>query len=198
MTPYMAAMTLDLETRTGWPDDLRILIERYPREVWMDHVNLGELARFWLDIHNSFRSSGVFLTASTSDFREGRIMPEVFRGTFAPRLQTFLSHLNGHHQIEDFQFFPVFSVAEPRLVKGFEVLEADHEVIHHAMDKMVETANSFMQTPGSDKDKMRFAGDDYATVSEGLIKLLGRHLEDEEDLIVPLILDRTEGALGIG
>ena len=142
--------------------------------------------------------SGVFLTASTGDFREGRITPEAFRGTFAPRLQTFLSHLNGHHQIEDFQFFPVFSVAEPRLVKGFEVLEADHEVIHHAMDKMVETANSFMQTPGDDKDKMRFAGDDYATVSEGLIKLLGRHLEDEEDLIIPLILDRTEGALGIG
>jgi hypothetical protein len=194
----MAAMTLDLETRTGWPDDLRILIERYPRDVWMDHVNLGELARFWLDIHDGFRSFARSLQGSGGDFREGLILPEEFRRKFAPRLQTFLSHLNGHHQIEDYQFFPVFSVAEPRLVKGFEVLEADHEVIHRAMDKMVETANNFMQIPAGDWDKMRVAGDDYATVSEGLIKLLGRHLEDEEDLIIPLILDRTEGALGIG
>ena len=35
-------MNLDLDGRTGWPEDLRILIAKYPREVWADHVNLGQ------------------------------------------------------------------------------------------------------------------------------------------------------------
>ena len=31
-----------------------------------------------------------------------------------------------------------------------------------------------------------------------LLRLLTRHLSDEEDLIIPLILDRGEAALGVG
>ena len=45
-------MSLDLDTRTGWPDELRLLLDRFPRVVWPDHVNLGQVARFWLDIHD--------------------------------------------------------------------------------------------------------------------------------------------------
>ena len=40
-------------------------------------------------------------------------------------------------------------------------------------------------------------GDDYAAASGALLKGLIRHLDDEEDLIVPLILDRGEEALGV-
>ena len=189
--------SLDLETRTGWPDDLRVFLARYPREVWAEHPNLGQLARFWLAIHNGFRSYGRTLEASASDFREGRVTPDAFRRIHGPRLQTFLGHLDGHHNIEDYQFFPVFSAAEPRLITGFEVLETDHGVIHGAMDGMVEAANAFLQTPAGETDKMRYAGDAYADISERLLKLLTRHLEDEEDLIVPLILDRGEEELGL-
>ena len=44
---------------------------------------------------------------------------------------------------------------------------------------------------------MRRCGDDYADASAALLKGLVRHLDDEEDLIVPLILDRSEEALGV-
>lgn len=190
-------MTLELETRTGWPQDLRVLLEQYPRAVWLQHPNLGRLARFWLDIHDGFRAFGGRLEASAADFREGRVTPDSFRASFAPRLQMFLSHLDGHHQIEDYQFFPVFSEAEPRLVQGFDVLEKDHHIIHGAMDRMVETANAFLQTPAGDRDRMRFAADEYVTAGERLIRMLHRHLGDEEDLIIPLILDRGEDELGV-
>jgi hypothetical protein len=33
--------------------------------------------------------------------------------------------------------------------------------------------------------------------TEGLVAMLLRHLEDEEDLIVPVILDRGEASLGL-
>ena len=44
---------------------------------------------------------------------------------------------------------------------------------------------------------LRRCSDAYADSSGALIKGLVRHLDDEEDLIVPLILDRGEEALGV-
>ena len=44
---------------------------------------------------------------------------------------------------------------------------------------------------------MRRCGDGYADASAALLKGLAQHLDDEEDLIVPLILDRSEEALGV-
>jgi hypothetical protein len=44
---------------------------------------------------------------------------------------------------------------------------------------------------------LRRASDNYADASGALLKGLLRHLDDEEDLIVPLILDRGEEALGV-
>ncbi len=190
-------MTFDLDLRTGWPDDLKVLIARYPREVWQGHVNLGELARFWLSIHDGFRRSGFALAKGAADFREGRMAPAEYRAWFRPRLQTFLGHLEGHHNIEDHQFFPVFGRAEPRLLRGFEVLESDHENIHAAMLATFEAANAFLHAGDADRDAMLRAGDAYAEAGQKLLRKLGRHLEDEEDLIVPLILDRGEDSLGM-
>lgn len=193
----IAPSPLDLETRTGWPADLRFILERFPREAWADHVNLAGMARFWLEIHNGFRRAGEALRGATGEFREGLVTPERFRAWYAPRLQTFLGHLEGHHSIEDHQMFPIFNAAEPRLMKGFDVLELDHGTIHAAMERMAETANVFMQAPAGDKDKMRYAGDAYATAADRLMWMLDRHLGDEEDLVIPLILDRGEEALGL-
>lgn len=42
------------------------------------------------------------------------------------------------------------------------------------------------------------ASDGFAAVCDGFLKILLQHLGDEEDLIIPVILDRTEAGLGIG
>jgi hemerythrin-like domain-containing protein len=187
----------DLETRTGWSAELLFILEKYPREAWPDHVNIAGMARFWLDIHDGFRRAGEALRGSTSEFREGLVTPEHFRASYARRLQIFLTHLEGHHNIEDYQMFPIFNAAEPRLMKGFDILERDHGVIHTAMERMAESANVFMRTPAADNDKMRTAADAYAETADRLMAMLGRHLGDEEDLVIPLILDRGDGALGL-
>ena len=189
--------SLDLDRRTGWPDDLRILLDRYPRAVWPAHANLGEMARFWLRIHAGFRDLGAQLKAGTLDFREGRRDAAGYRAWFQPRLGYFLSGLQGHHQIEDHQFFPLFGAAEPCLMRGFEVLERDHDTIHQAMLDVVATANAFLRAPDTDRDSLRAAADGCAETGEALLAKLIHHLDDEEDLIIPLILDRGERALGI-
>jgi hemerythrin-like domain-containing protein len=121
--------------------------------------------------------------------------PEAFRRFFAPRLRFFLQNLEGHHQIEDLHFFPLFRTAEKRLVKGFDVLESDHEAIHAEIIRTVESANDLLRTIESDDDARRKATDAYADASEKLLKFLVRHLDDEEDLIMPVILDQGERKL---
>ena len=131
------------------------------------------------------------------DFREQRVTPAHFRSWFAPRIDMFLSHLEGHHQIEDYQYFPLFVAAEGRLKRGFDVLEGDHAVIHAEMNRLAEAAKGFLAVAPEDADGLRFAGDAYADASERLFDLLNRHLGDEEDLIVPVILARGETDLGL-
>jgi hypothetical protein len=188
---------LELDSRAGWPEDLRLLLDRYPRPIWPGHANLGEMARFWLQIHDGFRGLAAAIEEQTAELREGRLPPEAFREWLAPRLQTLLSHLHGHHQIEDHQFFPLFSAAEPRLVRGFEVLESDHGRIHESIVGVVDAARTLLRAAPADRDLLRRSGDAYAASGATLFRRLDRHLGDEEDLIIPLILDRGEPALGI-
>jgi hemerythrin-like domain-containing protein len=188
---------LDLDTRSGWPDDLRLFLDRFPREAWPSHANLGERIRFWLGVHNGFRDIGGVLQSATVDLREQRVTPEYFRSWFAPRIRYLLSHLHTHHHIEDLEYFPVLAVAEPRLARGFDVLESDHDVIHATIATLAEAANEFLVVEAADRDRLRAVGDRYANASDALIHQLMRHLDDEEDLIVPLVLDRGEGPLGI-
>jgi len=197
-TPNSADLeALALANRSGWPEDLRVLIERYPREQWDAHANLGDMARFWLSRHAMFRELSTAIDEITSQFRSGQLLPAEFARQFVPRLQFILDQLNVHHQIEDLHYFPIFRAADARLTRGFDVLEGDHHHIHGDMARTAETANALLQALRAGGDILRERSDDYADASGSLLKGLVRHLDDEEDLIVPLILDRGEAALGV-
>ena len=188
----------DLDTRLGLPEDQRFLLEAHPRETWAGHENLGGLMRFWLSRHDGFREMGAGLDSLISDFREGNVAAPDLAPLLVPRLQVFLGELHHHHLIEDHHYFPVFAAAEKRMVRGFELLENDHEVIHARIEAVAESANSLLRDlQGADTDRIRLAADAYAGESGRLISGLMRHLGDEEDLIVPLVLERGEDDLGV-
>ena len=188
---------LALASRNGWPEDMRVLLAKYPREQWQGHANLGGMARFWLSRHDMFRELTDMLRTIEADFRGDRLPPAEFPSQFVPRLQFLLSQLDVHHQIEDYHYFPIFRAADERLARGFDVLEADHHAIHADMARAAETANALLRALSGDADVLRRCVDDYAVASGALLEGLIRHLDDEEDLIVPLILDRGEEALGV-
>ena len=181
-----------LETREGLPDDLRFLADQYPRGEWQAHSNIHGMAGFWLQRHDMFREMGVLLTGGIADYREGRKDAREFAAFFAPRLNRFLGNLDGHHNVEDHHYFPVFAKAEPRLKRGFDILDGDHHLIHDALERNAETANAFLRALQESEDRQRFAADAYADENSRLIAMLKRHLDDEEDLIIPLILDRGD------
>jgi hypothetical protein len=185
----------DLERRAGLPDDLRFLAEKYPREDWQAHANIHGMANMWLERHDMFRQLGGILTTAIGDYREGRRTAPDFARFFAPRLNFLLGHLDGHHNVEDQHYFPVFARAETRLKRGFEILDRDHHAIHEALEQNAETADAFLSALQENEDRQRFAADDYAGANHRLVAMLTRHLADEEDLIIPLILDRGDRAL---
>jgi iron-sulfur cluster repair protein YtfE (RIC family) len=192
-----ASETLDLARRRGWPQDLRVLLARFPREQWEAHANLGEMARFWLSRHAMFRELSLMIREIETQFREGRLPAAEFPRLLVPRLQFLLQQLGVHHQIEDFHYFPIFRAADARLARGFDVLEGDHHAIHADMARVADAANALLRALSGEADALRHCGDDYAGASTALLDGLTRHLDDEEDLIVPLILDRGEEALGV-
>ena len=184
--------SLDLERRAGLPADLLHLLAKYPRESWAGHDNVHGLASMWLQRHDMFRELGGLLTGAIGDYREGRTDARAFAGFFAPRLRFFLGQLDGHHQVEDMHYFPAFARAESRLKRGFDILDKDHHLIHDALERNAETANAFLRALSADEDRLRFAADGYTAENQRLVAMLARHLADEEDLIVPLVLDRGE------
>lgn len=199
MTRKETDMASDLDRRKGLPESQRFLLDLHPRKTWMGHDNLGGLMRFWLSRHDGFREMGAGLDGLISDFREGGLEADRFAPLLVRRLQVFLGELHHHHLVEDHHYFPVFVAAEGRLAPGFELLESDHELIHARLEAVAQSANGLLEAlQGGDSDKLMRAADAYAGESGRLISGLMRHLEDEEDLIVPLVLERGEEDLGVG
>lgn len=177
---------LSLTDRQGLPDALQALLQDHPRESWERHPNCGMLTRFWLDRHLMFRRLADMLRTDTQARLDKALDPEAH----LHRLNRFggmlVGELHGHHQIEDHHYFPRLGRMEPKLEHGFELLDADHHLLDARLARFTEQANHVLSggEPGPFLDALQsFEG------------LLVRHLEDEEDLIVPILLKHGEAAV---
>ncbi|MES1951367.1 hypothetical protein S4A8_10941 [Salinisphaera sp. S4-8] len=186
---------LRLDKRQAPPADLMVLRHRYPPAQWPAHRNYGELAAFWLQVHAGLRGQGRVLAETTRDFREARIDIATFGRVFAGQLRDYLQHLEGHHRIEDLHYFPRFRALDNRLVAGFDLLENDHEIIHAQVLTVVESAQALLRDIERGGDAPLYSADAYSDRAERLHGLLDRHLDDEEALVIPSILEYSEAAL---
>lgn len=187
----MTILSIELDQRTGWPEELRGLLKQYPRDTWS--ASGSPMAQFWLEKHDTFRRQCDALRSVTDEYRDERVSAQEFAVWIGPRLQNFIAHLHGHHQVEDYHYFPSFRAAHPQLGTGFETLARDHETLHAGIADVIETVNAFIMTvrepQDSNADAQRHAGERYVDSSLLLYRRLVRHLEDEEDLIIPVMLD---------
>lgn len=184
---------LMLGARRGLPDEIALLRAAFPKDAWRGHANFGQLADFWLHVHASLRHEGAEVLRIVDAFRDRRIDAPRFQQGFVAGLNAFLQHLDQHHRIEDHAYFPKFRQLDPRLVAGFDLLEADHALIHDGLVTTVDRARALLQAlPGGDAAR---AVDGYAGQMRGFVDLLLAHLADEEDLVIPAILHHGERAL---
>ncbi len=176
-------------------DELLFLARKYPRETWETHANLGDLARLWLQRHDMFRELDRMIREGAESALDDKLGPDEFKPWLGRYLQFFLSQLEGHHHVEDHHYFPVFRQAEPRLAAGFDILDKDHDALHHAIENIVGRANILLgqddREPGAFRTELGRFRETIVPMGADLMQ----HLDDEEDLVVPLILDRGETRL---
>jgi len=182
---------LDIDRRTGLPAEWFALLRRHPRDGWQGNARLGMTARFWLDRHAAFRALGDTLEQATQRFLGGGVDAEDFQAFLAPRLRVLLGELNGHHQVEDHHYFPVFRQAEPELAPGLDLLDRDHQALHADLYATADAANALLQALARTPDAEAPAAA-YAETSARLLKRMRRHLDDEEDLVIPLMIEHGE------
>lgn len=188
---------LALDRRTALPEDYAFLLMEHPRPTWEGHPNNGQWCQFWLARHKMFRDFGEGLTDACQKLSDGQVDPKGFHEWFMPRASFFLGELDTHHKVEEYHYFPLLSQADPRMVKGIALLEGDHHVIHEllrgAYDTIVDLDRTIQEKPDAALELVARMRDDLAALDKGLC----HHLDDEEDVIVPLILDRSEADLGM-
>jgi iron-sulfur cluster repair protein YtfE (RIC family) len=118
--------------------------------------------------------------------------PDKYRSRLSQLGSTFVNQLHGHHRVEDDQFFPQLEALEMRLQRGFEMLDRDHHAIDGLLAKFTDQANGVLAHDVDDA-ALREGAAVFRRDLKGLNVLLERHLSDEEDLVLPIILKHHVG-----
>ena len=179
-------MAAPLATRKDLPAEYRLILADYPREGWAGHPDFNGLAAFWLDRHLAFRQTLQRLTADTKARIDRKLAPEAYAQRLVRQGSGLLSDLIGHHQIEDDAYFPQLARLEPRIARGFEMLDADHHALHDLIDRFAKGANAALQAKDDAAQREKTAR--FLTELRNFDRLLARHLDDEEDLVLPVVL----------
>ena len=175
-----------LDARTGLPDALRVLLAEFPRQDWQGHQHFSGLISFWLDRHMLFRQIMAAMDEHTQQVMDGNLDPRRYSSQLSRYARLFVGQLHGHHHIEDTHYFPVLATLDSRLQRGFAILDADHHQLDAQLHIFTDAANSVI-TPTEPTLVTDDAGH-FLEVLTQLNRFLERHLIDEEELVVPIIL----------
>lgn len=191
MKPTVPDVDLSLPNRTALPEEYRLILADYPRAGWPEHPDFNGLAAFWLERHLGFRR---MLDALGADLR-ARIKGDMAADAYAGRLSRLgsrlLGDLIGHHQVEDQVYFPELARLEPRIARGFAMLDADHHALHELINRFATGGNAVLAAV--DDTDQRAAVGRFTTYLGEFDGLLTRHLADEEDLVLPVVLKHRVG-----
>lgn len=159
----------------------------YPRARW-DEPSLSEIAKHWLQMHTGFRRHQAHMEELAGLWRARRLdVPNLHR-RLIPVVQQFLQHLDAHHRIESGHYFPAMRRVEPRIAPGIDLLDRDHDVIHGQLEALFHGASLFHRVVSAgdgvgESDAAHRLSDTITAAAPDLF----RHLEDEEDIVIPLI-----------
>jgi Hemerythrin HHE cation binding domain len=146
---------------------------------------------FWLDRHLGFRQLMGVLRADAEGLIDANADPAAYRPRLMRLGSRLLNDLIGHHQIEDQSYFPQLAEMEPRLLRGFEMLDRDHHDLHTLIDRFASAANAALTAEGD--TALRAAVAAFRGDLGHFEAMLIRHLTDEEDLVLPVVLKHRVG-----
>ncbi len=170
------------------PTEMRSLLADYPRDSWESHPGFREKTRHWLGAHQMFRRLGEIIRTEAESYLDRDLEPEDYAARLSHYGGALVGNLHGHHNWEDRSYFPELSAADPRFDAGLEILEADHQALDAVLDRFTRTANRAIKLIALDEAQARDEVAQLHGVGETIEAFLARHLSDEEELAVPIIL----------
>ncbi len=182
---------ISLASRSALPAEFQLILADYPREGWRRHSGFNGLAAFWLDRHLGFREVMGLLRADTESLIDARIAPDAYGARLSRMGSNLLQGLIGHHQVEDATYFPELARLEPRIARGFQMLDTDHHALHDLIDRFAQGANAVLAARADAAQRTAVAR--FQSDLRDFERLLSRHLTDEEDLVVPVVLKHRVG-----
>lgn len=183
-----------LLTRAALPDHLRALTEEFPRSAWPEQSQMGQLTQFWLDRHLMFRRILTSLNEDTEKFLDKNIDPQQYGPRLYRLASMFIGQLHEHHNIEDHHYFPLLIGLDKKAEIAFELLENDHQQLDGALKDFTDKTNDALKA----LEYPQNLNNEVAAIHEivgSFGTFLNRHLIDEEDIIVPVLLKHGEQAL---
>lgn len=170
------------------PEEMGFLLQRYPRDDWNAHPGFKDKTRHWMGAHQMFRQVAKQLRRDT----ESLLNKDMALGDYVGRLSYFggglVANLHGHHGWEDHQYFPELAAADPRFAAGLALLEQDHADLDRVLDDLTRKANRVIQLASLEERQAWDEANGLLPATEAIEAFLKRHLADEEDLTVPIIL----------
>jgi hypothetical protein len=181
-------MTYSIQSRKGLPTEFQTLLADYPREAWPDHPNFAQAIQNWMGAHQMFRRLSDITTTETQKFLDKSRSAEEFAGRMGHFGNLLIHNLHGHHHWEDHEYFPELSAADPRFDHGLEMLEADHVELDKVLDGFTKTGNRLLKLLDMDEVQAKEEAHHLLEHSYSIQEFLNKHLHDEEDLVVPILL----------
>lgn len=173
---------------TEMPAEMQTLLARYPRDSWDAHPGFRDKTMHWLGAHQMFRRVVERIRLDT----EAVLNKDMGLDDYAGRLSYYggnlVGNLHGHHGWEDRSYFPELAAAELRFAAGLDVLEQDHADLDRVLDDFTRQANRVIKLTALDEAQARDEAGTVHGISQVIEAFLKRHLTDEEDLAVPIIL----------
>jgi len=170
------------------PEQMRPLLDEYPRADWFDHPNFKQATKNWMGAHRMFRYLAELVHRETEQFLDGDLSGDDFARDLAYYGDALIQNLHGHHRWEDKNYFPELLAAEPRCREGFETLSADHQILDQVLEQFTLQSNRVIKLLHLDEKQAIEEAETLLPICDTLKKVLNRHLDDEENLAVPIIL----------
>ncbi len=181
-------MTYAIHERDGLPVEFQTLLADYPREAWPDHPNFAQSIQHWMGAHQMFKRLGAILTKETQMFLDRNRSVDEFGGRIGFYGNQLVNNLHGHHHWEDHEYFPELSAADNRFDVGLDMLETDHTEMDKILDDFTNVGNRTLKLSQLDPALAYEEAGKLLTTTQAIETFLARHLADEEDLVVPILL----------
>lgn len=173
--------------RIALPASIQQQLLPLARQDWSKHPSYGGSAAFFIKYHGSLLNTVSTLVSQLEALMQLNQPKGYSLAQLQPALRSGL-HLveraHHHHQIEDVSYFPQFRKMLPQFSTAIDLLDDDHlvldEALHH-LKRSIQQAYRQKQLPA------RYVADLHKQATL-LKKVLVRHLQDEEEIIIPIFL----------